>query len=207
MPTSAAAGSLSASGCATLDAAAQPAVRGAWADADVVAVDADCSAANGPPCDVGPVFDALVPAVGERQHVVALRRRARNSAAAISATISTASVNGLMPAFSSQRSCGLTGPCVQRDSRPRGDHRVDAAHTRERIRLVQLGGEEDRKSHLIELDAGPERPAVRKAVLRSSSRRRSAWRSDRPASDRASSTCPTATSARPASTQSRAHTR
>ena len=45
------------------------------------------------------------------------------------------------------------------------DHGLDAAHSRKGVFLHELAGENDRKSHLVELDSGPVGTAVREAVL------------------------------------------
>ena len=75
----------------------------------------------------------------------------------------TPRVNGLPPASSSQRSCGLSGPfCTGQGCA--GDHGLGGAGGRI-AEVIELGGEHDRQGGLVELDTSPVGRAIRVEIL------------------------------------------
>ena len=113
---------------------------------------------------VGPVLDPLVPVVRQRQAIVALRRRQERGGG---------DQRHDLDAQRERADAGVLFPAVLRADRTvlheiahgAANHGLDAAHARERVLLHELAGKNDGESHLVELDAGPERTAVGEAVL------------------------------------------
>src|SRR5262249_25324006 len=142
---------------------AQAPLRGGGPDPHVVAFDAEFRGKRSSR-DIGPVLDALVPVIGEREHERPFLPLQPFSGGDERDDLDTqgerADAGILFPTI-----LWAGWPVMHQKPRRTRNHRADAAQAAQLIFLHQLGGEDNGKRHLVELDPTPEWAPIRERVL------------------------------------------